>query len=126
MRRKLKEIHKQFGLTLIYVTHDQTEAMTFADEIMYDGALLQIGAPDELFEGRAHTFVDCYFGSPGMNLIPCTVDGNMAVMDCGRILWTRPWRPGRSGELPDRHPPPVSGAGWPGAGRGRGRAHRLG
>ncbi len=87
LRRKLKEIHKQFGLTLIYVTHDQTEAMTFADKIviMYDGALLQIGAPDELFEDPAHTFVGYFIGSPGMNLIPCTVDGSMAVMDCGRI-----------------------------------------
>lgn len=87
LRRKLKEIHKQFGLTLIYVTHDQTEAMTFADQIviMYDGALLQIGAPDELFENPAHTFVGYFIGSPGMNLLPCTVEGGDAVLDCGRI-----------------------------------------
>ncbi len=87
LRRKLKEIHHQFGLTLIYVTHDQTEAMTFADKIviMYDGALLQIGTPDELFEDPAHTFVGYFIGSPGMNLLPCTVDGGDAVMDCGRI-----------------------------------------
>jgi glycerol transport system ATP-binding protein len=87
LRRKLKEIHKQFKLTLIYVTHDQTEAMTFADKIviMYDGALLQIGAPDELFEDPAHTFVGYFIGSPGMNLLPCTVDGGDAVLGCGRI-----------------------------------------
>ena len=87
LRRKLKEIHKQFGLTLIYVTHDQTEAMTFAEKIviMYDGALLQIGAPDELFEDPAHTFVGYFIGSPGMNLLPCTLDGSHAVLDCGRI-----------------------------------------
>ena len=87
LRRKLKEIHKQFGLTLIYVTHDQTEAMTFADQIviMYDGALLQIGTPDELFEDPAHTFVGYFIGSPGMNLLSCTVDGSDAVLDCGRI-----------------------------------------
>lgn len=87
LRRKLKEIHKQFKLTLIYVTHDQTEAMTFADKIaiMYDGALLQIGAPDELFERPAHTFVGYFIGSPGMNLVPCTLDGSCAVTACGRI-----------------------------------------
>ena len=87
LRRKLKEIHKQFGLTLIYVTHDQTEAMTFADKIaiMYDGSLLQIGAPDELFEEPAHTFVGYFIGSPGMNLLPCTVEGGDAVLECGRI-----------------------------------------
>lgn len=87
LRRKLKEIHQQFGLTLIYVTHDQTEAMTFADKIviMYDGALLQIGSPDELFEDPAHTFVGYFIGSPGMNLLPCTLDGNKAVLDCGSI-----------------------------------------
>lgn len=87
LRRKLKEIHHQFGLTLIYVTHDQTEAMTFADKIviMYDGALMQIGSPDELFEDPAHTFVGYFIGSPGMNLLPCKVDGNQAVLDCGSI-----------------------------------------
>ena len=87
LRRKLKEIHKQFKLTLIYVTHDQTEAMTFADKIaiMYDGSLLQIGAPDELFDDPAHTFVGYFIGSPGMNLLPCAVEGGDAVLDCGRI-----------------------------------------
>jgi len=87
LRRKLKEIHKQFNLTLIYVTHDQTEAMTFADKIviMYDGALLQIGAPDELFENPAHTFVGYFIGSPGMNLLPCKVENGRAVLDCGSI-----------------------------------------
>lgn len=87
LRRKLKEIHKQFKLTLIYVTHDQTEAMTFADKIviMYDGALLQVGPPDELFEEPAHTFVGYFIGSPGMNLLSCTVENGAAVLDCGRI-----------------------------------------
>ncbi len=87
LRRKLKEIHKQFKLTLIYVTHDQTEAMTFADKIaiMYDGSLLQIGAPDELFEDPAHTFVGYFIGSPGMNLLPCTLEGGDAVLASGRI-----------------------------------------
>ncbi len=87
LRRKLKEIHKQFKLTLIYVTHDQTEAMTFADKIviMADGQLLQIGAPEELFENPAHTFVGYFIGSPGMNILPCTVKDNTAQLACGTI-----------------------------------------
>ncbi|WP_027184213.1 ABC transporter ATP-binding protein [Desulfovibrio inopinatus] len=87
LRRKLKEIHKQFKLTLIYVTHDQTEAMTFADNIviMADGRLLQIGAPEELFENPAHTFVGYFIGSPGMNILPCTLEGDKAKMSCGEV-----------------------------------------
>ncbi|WP_243546652.1 ABC transporter ATP-binding protein [Pseudodesulfovibrio tunisiensis] len=87
LRRKLKEIHKQFNLTLIYVTHDQTEAMTFADNIviMYDGRLLQIGSPEDLFENPAHTFVGYFIGSPGMNLIECSLDGSNAVFSGGTL-----------------------------------------
>jgi glycerol transport system ATP-binding protein len=80
LRCKLKEIHEQLGLTLIYVTHDQVEAMTFADQIvvMYEGELVQIGPPDELFENPNHKFVGYFIGSPGMNFLPCTVEGDMA------------------------------------------------
>ena len=87
LRRKLKEIHKQFGLTLIYVTHDQTEAMTFAEKIvlMYEGRLVQIGTPEELFENPAHTFVGYFIGSPGMNFLECTLEGNRAVFPAGAI-----------------------------------------
>jgi glycerol transport system ATP-binding protein len=51
-RRKLKEIHEQLKLTMIYVTHDQVEALTFADQVivMYEGEIVQIGTPEELFE----------------------------------------------------------------------------
>jgi glycerol transport system ATP-binding protein len=87
LRRKLKEIHKQFGLTLIYVTHDQTEAMTFAEKIviMYEGRLVQIGTPEELFENPAHTFVGYFIGSPGMNFVDCTVDGGRVVFSGGSL-----------------------------------------
>ncbi|MBK7536243.1 MAG: ABC transporter ATP-binding protein [Myxococcales bacterium] len=73
LRRKLKEIHRQFRHTLIYVTHDQTEALTFADEVvvMSTGAVLQRGTPEELFLRPAHTYVGTFIGSPGMNLLPC-------------------------------------------------------
>jgi glycerol transport system ATP-binding protein len=87
LRRKLKEIHRKYRHTLIYVTHDQTEAMTFADRIviMYDGRLVQIGTPEELFENPAHTFVGYFIGSPGMNLMPCTLSGDRAELSCGEV-----------------------------------------
>lgn len=72
LRRKLKQIHEQFNITMVYVTHDQLEAATFADKIavMYDGAIVQFGTPRELFEQPNHTFVGYFIGSPGMNLLP--------------------------------------------------------
>ncbi|WP_319542118.1 ABC transporter ATP-binding protein [uncultured Pseudodesulfovibrio sp.] len=83
LRRKLKEIHKEFKLTMIYVTHDQVEAMTFADQIvvMYEGEIVQTGTPEELFENPDHTFVGYFIGSPGMNFLECTVQESMALVD---------------------------------------------
>ena len=80
LRRKLKEIHEQLKLTFIYVTHDQVEALTFADQVavMYEGEIVQIGSPQDLFENPEHSFVGYFIGSPGMNLLECTLDGNMA------------------------------------------------
>src|SRR5690606_21616678 len=71
LRRKLKQIHEQFNITMIYVTHDQLEASTFADKIavMHAGQIVQFGTPRELFERPRHTFVGFFIGSPGMNLI---------------------------------------------------------
>ncbi|MEW9900515.1 ABC transporter ATP-binding protein [Chitinivorax sp. PXF-14] len=73
LRRQLKRIHQQLKLSLIYVTHDQVEALTFADQVvlMYEGQVVQSGTPQELFETPAHTFVGHFIGSPGMNLLPC-------------------------------------------------------
>jgi glycerol transport system ATP-binding protein len=75
LRRKLKQIHQQLRLTLIYVTHDQVEALTFADRVvvMTEGQVVQSGTPGELFESPSHTFVGYFIGSPGMNLVPCRV-----------------------------------------------------
>ncbi|XGA81344.1 ABC transporter ATP-binding protein [Halomonas sp. CH40] len=74
LRRKLKEIHQRFNITMIYVTHDQLEASTFADKIavMYEGQVVQFGTPQELFEVPAHTFVGYFIGSPGMNFMDVT------------------------------------------------------
>jgi len=79
LRSQLKRLHKQFGFTMIYVTHDQTEALTFADEVvvMYEGEIVQVGTPEDLFEKPEHTFVGYFIGSPGMNIVPCRVEGNV-------------------------------------------------
>lgn len=83
LRSQLKYLHKQFGFTMIYVTHDQTEALTFADEVivMYEGEIVQVGTPEALFERPEHTFVGYFIGSPGMNIIPCELKGNKAVVE---------------------------------------------
>ncbi len=83
LRAKLKTVHKALDLLMIYVTHDQTEAMTFADQVvvMNDGEAVQIGTPSELFERPAHRFVGYFIGSPGMNFLDARVDGAAAYID---------------------------------------------
>lgn len=85
LRTQLKKLHHDFGHTMIYVTHDQTEALTFADKVvvMYDGRVVQIGTPEELFDRPEHTFVGYFIGSPGMNLLPATVAGSQAQVPGG-------------------------------------------
>ena len=77
LRRKLKQIHHELKLTLIYVTHDQVEALTFADQVvvMTRGRAVQIGSASELFERPRHTFVGHFIGSPGMNFLPASTSG---------------------------------------------------
>ncbi len=74
LRSKLKELHHRVKRTMIYVTHDQTEALTFADRVvvMNNGEVVQVGTPIELFERPEHTFVGHFIGSPGMNVLPVT------------------------------------------------------
>ena len=81
LRSKLKELHDRVRRTMIYVTHDQTEALTFAETVvvMKDGEIVQTGTPVELFERPQHTFVGHFIGSPGMNVLPCTVKDGMAA-----------------------------------------------
>jgi glycerol transport system ATP-binding protein len=75
LRRKLKQIHNELKLTLVYVTHDQVEALTFADQVvvMTRGRAVQIGTASELFERPRHTFVGHFIGSPGMNFLPASL-----------------------------------------------------
>jgi glycerol transport system ATP-binding protein len=83
LRSKLKELHQELKATMIYVTHDQTEALTFADQVvvMQEGEVVQIGTPVELFERPTHTFVGHFIGSPGMNILPCEVSGGKAIFN---------------------------------------------
>ncbi|MBE2275105.1 MAG: ABC transporter ATP-binding protein [Rhodobacteraceae bacterium] len=87
LRTQLKSLHRQFGHTMIYVTHDQTEALTFADKVvvMYDGRVVQMGTPEELFERPAHVFVGYFIGSPGMNLFDARIEGNRAHLAGGAV-----------------------------------------
>ncbi|SHO67390.1 carbohydrate ABC transporter ATP-binding protein, CUT1 family [Pseudoxanthobacter soli DSM 19599] len=87
LRRKLKAVHEHLKLTMIYVTHDQNEALTFADTIviMYDGEVVQVGPPEDLYERPQHSFVGYFIGSPGMNLLPARIEGDRLAF-CGQSL----------------------------------------
>lgn len=85
LRSKLKELHQRLGITMIYVTHDQTEALTFAEQVvvMHDGLVVQTGTPVELFEYPKHTFVGNFIGSPGMNILPAeNINGEIGFEGC--------------------------------------------
>jgi multiple sugar transport system ATP-binding protein len=77
MRAEIKRLHNRLGVTSIYVTHDQVEAMTLADRIvvMNDGRIEQVGTPMELFLDPANTFVAGFLGSPPMNQVAAVLDG---------------------------------------------------
>jgi len=87
LRSKLKELHSRVNNTMIYVTHDQTEALTFADKVvvMNVGEVVQVGSPKELFERPAHTFVGHFIGSPGMNILPCSINNGVAYLGNQKI-----------------------------------------
>jgi ABC-type sugar transport system ATPase subunit len=77
MRIEIARLHDAIGATMVYVTHDQVEAMTLADRIVVlrDGRVEQVGAPLELYHRPANRFVAGFIGSPQMNFIDCTVEG---------------------------------------------------
>ncbi|MAZ04744.1 MAG: ABC transporter ATP-binding protein [Sneathiella sp.] len=87
LRSKLKELHHRVKRTMIYVTHDQTEALTFADKVvvMNMGKVVQTGTPVDLFEKPQHTFVGHFIGSPGMNIFPCDVHSGQAYVGGEKI-----------------------------------------
>ena len=77
MRVEIRELQKKLGITMIYVTHDQTEAMSMADKIvlMNEGHIVQQGKPKELFENPSHMFTAKFLGNPPMNIIETEHDG---------------------------------------------------
>ena len=100
LRRKLKQIHHELKLTLIYVTHDQVEALTFAEEVvvMTRGRAVQVGSASDLFERPQHMFVGHFIGSPGMNFLPARVAAGVLQVAGSALAWP----PGRflpEGEL---------------------------
>jgi multiple sugar transport system ATP-binding protein len=77
MRTEIKRLHQRVSTTVVYVTHDQVEAMTLADRIviMRDGLIEQIGTPDEIYNAPVSTYVAGFIGSPTMNLLPAELTG---------------------------------------------------
>jgi glycerol transport system ATP-binding protein len=73
LRRKLKEANQRYRITMVYVTHDQSEAMTLANKVvvMNHGRVVQVGTPQELFEQPQDAFVGYFIGSPAMNMLEC-------------------------------------------------------
>ena len=91
MRTEIKELHQRLSTTIVYVTHDQIEAMTMADKIvvMHDGVVEQVGAPLDLYDKPNNLFVAGFIGSPAMNFLDGKVvrdDGAWFEMDSGRRL----------------------------------------
>ncbi len=91
LRTQLKAVHKELGHTMIFVTHDQTEALTFADKVvvMNYGKILQIGTPEELFEKPKHTFVGYFIGSPGMNIFKVELDKGFVKLGKNKLKLTK-------------------------------------
>jgi multiple sugar transport system ATP-binding protein len=87
LRAELAKLHTRLGVTTVYVTHDQVEAMTLGQRvaIMSRGRLLQCGTPEELFETPASTFVAAFMGSPGMNLLQSTISQGEVTLGTTKI-----------------------------------------
>jgi multiple sugar transport system ATP-binding protein len=105
MRMEIGKLHQQLGATMVYVTHDQVEAMTLADKIVVlkDGEVMQIGAPMDLYHNPANLFVAGFLGAPSMNFVKVTVQGvsgdkaqvSSAALDAVEVSGKRgPFKPG--------------------------------
>lgn len=84
-RAFLKHLQSELGVTSVYVTHDQAEAMALADRIvvMYNGRIMQVGTPLEIYRNPVNTFVASFIGNPPMNLLPCDVVDNQLFVKSG-------------------------------------------
>jgi len=95
MRTSLQQLHSRLGTTTVYVTHDQVEAMTLGTRVavMRDGRIQQVDVPQRLYDEPANMFVAAFIGSPAMNLVEGTLDGDCVVMGSTRIPLDRGRRP---------------------------------
>lgn len=87
MRTEISRLQQRLGITTVYVTHDQTEAMTLGDRVavLRRGELQQLGTPRELYEQPVNLFVAGFIGSPPMNFLPATVEGTTVTLPIGRM-----------------------------------------
>ena len=93
MRVELKKLQKKLGVTTIYVTHDQVEAMTMGDKvaILNEGLLQQIGTPDDIYSRPSNMFVAGFIGSPPTNFFDCNLlDGEPCTLDSGEFKYPLP------------------------------------
>ncbi|CAN7651316.1 sn-glycerol-3-phosphate ABC transporter ATP-binding protein UgpC [Bosea sp. LjRoot9] len=105
MRLEIKQLHQRLGSTIVFVTHDQVEAMSLADRIvvMRDGSILQVGSPMELYNRPADIFTARFIGTPEMNMIDAiatggglTPEANGAAVDLSRVTGLPPLSPGQA------------------------------
>jgi multiple sugar transport system ATP-binding protein len=101
MRASLSELHAKLGVTTVYVTHDQVEAMTLGQRVavMRDGVILQIDRPQRLYEQPQDLFVAAFIGSPAMNLVEARIDGNEIVFGQFRVPLDAHRRPQTTGKV---------------------------
>ncbi|WPD24015.1 MAG: ABC transporter ATP-binding protein [Candidatus Electrothrix scaldis] len=94
IRSEIATIQRQLGVTTVYVTHDQVEAMTLGQRVavLKDGILQQVAPPDELYSNPANIFIAQFIGSPGMNIIPCRISGDELILPLEKepVRWTLP------------------------------------
>ncbi len=100
MRASLAQLHQRLGVTTVYVTHDQTEAMTLGQRVavMRDGKILQVDSPQELYERPHNLFIAAFIGSPSMNLVDATLEADAVRFGHYRIPLARGVRPVDAGE----------------------------
>src|SRR5205085_9059262 len=97
MRASLAQLHQRLGITTVYVTHDQTEAMTLGQRVavMRDGRIRQVARPKDLYERPDDLFIAAFIGSPAMNLVEATVDGDDVCFGQYRVPLSPQARPPR-------------------------------
>jgi multiple sugar transport system ATP-binding protein len=101
MRTSLQQLHGRLGVTTVYVTHDQVEAMTLGQRVavMRDGKIQQVDVPQRLYDEPANLFVAAFIGSPSMNLVPATIDGDSIAIGSLRLPLDRERRPAAVGDV---------------------------